>query len=869
MSSLHSSRSARSCHGGMYSTHIAQHLRRASIIESRKARLADRAAHAEKVRLRAQQAKATPRSSKSEDRALAAQQARERHLAQVAASCAEEVKRAKKIAEETREKKAAEHVKLKGEMEEKLADAERRRLLYQQNFRRYRTTSLAIGEEKKPSLIVQKPKNEEAAVRMIQKAWRHFQRKRTVLGFLQLELDIAHVQASSFEEVGDLLAQEKVLSRTSKIMRLCGLQQETVSEGSFDNTDVRIFLSAFLILGHPKQVLSHGGDQEEDLIGKAKVLLMQFERVISKAPKEQTFSPDSEPILSLSEAYSDFQLAFTAWKNQDSSILIETMLAQFAELDAIWQSVKNDTAGNVAADYREGIRHNQTLLLARLKRLIGPEKALKMINDAVKARRKSKTKKKAVGDVKPRTAVGSTEATTLPFDSSSNKVPLHSSALTSSDRNLQKNELSKVIRTMPENRILIHELAINKDYRIDIDPTSESRRKVDRAVFNAMRSDLETGLGYGWILSMVEAVREKLLVVVPPNKPLSEQISEGLDLTIIGNQLRIGSFSYEKFFSFITSLLLKLVSPARDPLVKALAADASDDLVERLAKLMDIINLLSLDYANYLLQVSAPELLKHASEYEASQFQKEVGNRKLSKTIRWWQGSRARTIQNQPRRPSGSSSSLSAQQIYITGLVDLFITLPPLEAKDLPETLSLDRSRVERTRAETLKVITIASILLTAKNLLKRDVRSQWKPQAQRMWDLPDATVFTDSAPYLSIIETTFTLPPGVRASLTGTIPRILADARNSPDISHPVMKVLLQKIRTHGLTRLGASSSEERVRSTTTASEVLGSGGMVEFTGRISGIIDEMAKVKQVDWDAHGRWLDEVATEASDEVGR
>ena len=866
MSSLHSGRSNRSCHGGIYSTHIAQHLRRASIIENRKARLADQAAHAEKVRLRAQLAKATPRPSRSEDRALAAQQARERHLAQVAASCAEEVKRAKKIAEETREKKAAEHVKLKGEMEEKLADAEKRRLLYQQNLRRYRTTSLTVGEEKKPLSVERKPKNEDAAARMIQKAWRDFQRRKIVSEFLQLDLDVTHVQNSSFEEIGSLLGQERVLSRTTKMMRLCGLQ-EAPSMESPDNTDVRIFLSAFLILGHPKQVLSHGGDQEEDLIGKAKVLLMQFERVILNASKEQTFSPSSELILTLCEAYSDFQLAFTAWKNQDSSILIETMLAQFAELDAIWQNVKNDTAGNVAADYHEGIRYNQTLLLARLKRLAGPEKALKMINEAIKARRKSKTKKKVFGDVKPRTATGPTEAERFSLGSSSRNSSTPSGPVSSPKQSLQKNEFNKVIATMPQNRVLIHELAINKDYRIDVDQASESRRKVDRAVFNAMRSDLEAGLGHEWIMSMVEAIREKLLTVVPPNKPLSGQISESLDLTIISNQLRIGSFSYEKFFSFMTSILPKLVSPARDPLVRALAANTSDDLVERLAKLTDIINLLSLDYANYLLQISAPDLLKRASEYEANQFQREIANRKLSRTIRWWQRAQARSITDQSQRLPGGTLSLTAPKVYINGLVDLFIALPPLEAIDVPETLSLDSSRIERIRADILHIITIASILLTAKNLLKRDVRSQWKTQAQRMWDLPDSTAYADPTPYLSIVETAFILPPAVRASLVGTIPRILADARNSPDISHPVMKVLLQKIKAHSLTRLGASSSEERVRSTTTAGEVLGSGGMVEFAGRISSIVDEMVKVKQVDWDSHGKWLDEVAAEVSGEA--
>ena len=112
----------RSAHGGPQSTHIAQHLRRASILQSRKDKAADRNAHAEKVRLRAAMNKAAPRvSTNSEERALAAQQARERYLAQVKANCAEEVKRSKRVAQEKREKRAAELLKLKEDMEERHA----------------------------------------------------------------------------------------------------------------------------------------------------------------------------------------------------------------------------------------------------------------------------------------------------------------------------------------------------------------------------------------------------------------------------------------------------------------------------------------------------------------------------------------------------------------------------------------------------------------------------------------------------------------------------------------------------------------------------------------------------------------------------
>lgn len=863
VSSLHSSRSNRSCHGRMHNTHIAQHLRRASILENRKARLADRAAHAERVRLRAQEAKSAPRTSRGEDRALAAQQARERYLAQVAASCAEEVKRAKKVAEQHRERKAAENLKLKEEMEEKLVDAEKRRLAYQQNFRRNRATSVAAAEERKTANPTFGPKDEASAAKSIQRAWRYHTRRKILLDFLELDLDLAHVQGSIFEEVSELLAQDRVIERTRRVMRLCGLQ-DVVGAANGENTVVRVFLSSHLILGHPEYVLSHGGDREEHLMEKAKILLMQFQRVISRAPTASNFSPTSEPIISLSEAFSDFQLAFTAWKNHDSSIFIETMLAQFAELDAIWQTVKNETAGGVAGDYKEGIRYNQTLLLARLKRLAGPEKALKLVNEAIRRRRRSRRVPKPTGDVKPRSAVVH-PSPSVSLDETSVPAPAETNTIRALESDTPADQLQKVMSPLPDNRIVVHELAICKEYRIDVDVASEARQAVSRGVFNFMRQDALAGRGNPWILSMAEALREKLLRVIPPGKQLHAQLSEGLDLKLVRHQVEAGTFSYDKFFAFMNNLLPKLVSPARDPLVKELAADNSHDYVDKLTKLMHIVDLLSLDYSNYLLMVSAPDLIKHAASYEQQCFEKAIGNKKLPKTQRWWKLAKENASDESFRRSGESrSASPTPQRIYVTGLVDLFIALPVQVVLEIPENLELDTLRIQRIRAETLRIITVSSIILTAKNLLKRDVRTQWRAQAQRMWDFPEAAAYADSMPYLSVLESSQALPPSTRTSLLGTIDRVLADARATPNISHPVMKVVLQKLKSHILSRLSATGSEERVRLASSASEVLSSGGLAEFIGRISGIVDEMAKVKQVDWDAHGRWLDEVAKEVA-----
>ncbi|KAL8938168.1 MAG: hypothetical protein Q9216_004045 [Gyalolechia sp. 2 TL-2023] len=846
LSSHHSSKSSRSAHGGPQSTHIAQHLRRASIIESRKARLADRAAHAEQVRLRAAMAKAAPRNSTtSEERALAAKNAREKFLAQVAANCAEEVKRAKRVAEDTREKKAAEHLKLKEDMQERLAEAERRRSVLQQNQRRPRTATLPSVEEKKVNPRTWRPRNDVEAARIIQKAWRNRKRRLTVSGFLGLGLTLDSIQQTSFESVVELLNQDQVLDATARILRFFGLRERDV-DSIGEKAAVRTFLSAFLVLGHPAQVLTEDGEQEKDLIEKAKSLFLSFDPIIS-CPSS---APSTHQLESLSEAYISFQAAFSAWKDRDSSVLLGTMLAQFVELDAIWQSVKNDKDGHVTEDYKEGIQHNQTLLLVRLKRLAGADRAMKMIKEAVRKNRKANAKKKPLGDVRPRaTSLPSTDATTPSL------TPIEASV---SDTAATKLVDRKVAPLLPDNRTIMHELAINKEYRIDVKPKMDMRENVIREVSETMREGIESDFGDMFVVAMAETIREKLLGLVVPGKSLHTLISESLDTKMIATQVKMGAFSYQQFFSFMNSLLPKICAPVRDVDVKALIEDKTDDPIERLARLNYVIDLLSIDHANFSLQMNAPLLMREATGYEQKCFAATSGNEVLVKTSQWWTQAKRKTEEEVSRRSLGNgptpANRITPEKIYMQGLVELTVGVAELQEEELPETLELDRTRIKRMRMDILRMVVVSAILLTAKNLMRRDVRSQWKEQGQRMWDLP----FEDAQAYIGVIQSRYALPPTTKSQLSGTIERILVDGRNR-QVTHPVVKVILQKIRAHVYTRLSASSAEERVRAASNASQTLSSGGLPEFVVQVGALVDELQRVADVDREAHGKWYDGV----------
>ncbi|KAF7595742.1 hypothetical protein BBP40_004873 [Aspergillus hancockii] len=909
ISSLHSHHSNSASHSSSSADHIAQHLRRASILESRKARLADRALHAEKVRLRAALTKAASRNLQREERALAAQQARERLLAEITAKCEEEVRRAKKKAEDNREKKAAEHTRLRLELAEKFAEAEKRRVIYQQTHRRQRTSSSPASEERKMAKMVTKPLTQDTAARAIQRMWRIYHAKMVMKEFRTLDLTTTRIQHMDFEDVGGLLSENKVLVLTARVLRLCGLQ-DMESDTMGGRGAVRTFLSSYLIVTHPAEVLSSNGEQEQDLIAKARELLVAFEQATPLLLSGCcSMIAHSIELQTLCEAYNVFFSAFHAWKAHDSSVLIEIMLAQFIELELIWQTVKNDRAGGVADDYRQGIRQNQILLLARLKRLAGSDRAMQMVRDALKRAKREKkrtTSKQAIprsAEVAPSSTDALTESVASPISETFNTVD--STVL----RELEKQRISpherftRILTALPENRVLVHELLINKEFKIEETQYTEPRKQIMKHMCDLMRRDVGAGLGTNWTVAMATVIQDRLLRSLRPGNSLHVLISEVLDPKLVENQCKAGSFSYDKFFNFMNTILPKLCAPYRDPVIKAFAEDTSGDAIDRLARLMGIIDLLSLDHTNFMIQLAAPQLIQEAPGYEQRTFEKGIhdGSLNLGKTRRFWRTHRKVIVDEMRKRDPenlNGEPQPPTSKIYAQGLVDLVLSNAPVSDCLTPETLELDRQRLGRLHAQAFKIVATASILLTAKNLLKRDARSQWKAEADRILSLD----FNNIQPgrVQSILESTHPMPTSASAQLAATIRRVLVpvaqacaagfpsvgtqasveiqtgasmregsetmDRKNlngnevgAASFADPVARLILSRLRAHILSRLSASSASERVRTTTTASQSLAGAGMPEFVNDVGKLTDELEKVREVDWLCHSMVYEQI----------
>ncbi|KAJ4254263.1 hypothetical protein NW757_005411 [Fusarium falciforme] len=902
-------------HGGQQSKYVAQHLRRASFLEDRRARLADRAAHAEKVRLRAALAKATQRDTTlSEERAIAAQQARERNLAEIVANCAEEVKKAKQVAEFMKEKREQDIARMKAQIEERMAEAERRReeLRTKNASRRSRGQSVMTRKpiEAVPEAVEEeacKLTDEDAAAR-IQWWWRGCLRKRMIREFNELGLTVDGIRDTHFDTVVELLAQDRVLVITARLLRLCGLQEGDA--GSVEEmAAVRTFLSAFLILGHPNQVLNTKNDngeeevvdvltahrlpsgdlanpQLQDLVGKARDLLISFENILSRLTSANAYTTPPTLKNTLPEAYATFYNAFIAWKSRDSDALIEVMLMQFVELDAIYHTVKDTTDDAATALYKKSIQDNQLMLIVRIKKLAGQERGKKLIFDAVGEARRARAKKKKTGDTKPRVAdnaAGEAHETANSLVSSEPQTltpPATPASKAQAKASAPKTGLNGLL---PNNRVVVHELAINKEYQLSPDEYREQQAERAQPLYEQMRTimdDSDHAANFRFFAVVASNIKDKLQRLLKPGNSMYNLIGEILDPDMAERQFALGNFSYERFFTAMASLLPKLCAPFRDEEVKDLIQNklADGNIIDRVEALNGFIDLMLCDYINYLMKIAAPQLIESAAPYEAKRFAEDVekGQLGLAAAEASWRAARSKVMAEvQKRDPEGINhpkSRPTASRFYAQMLVDIFTKISPTPIEEVPEMLRLDHGRISQVSTMIQRIITAGAVLLQCKNLLKRDVRSAWKTEASRIMAVIEAGHPLDTTVdgVMAALESGRSMPAATKGHLRALVTKVLTAsqemAERGREPSEPVLRLLLTRLRGNILTRLAAGSASEKVKATNTAGEKLASLGLSEFVERVREISALLEKVGAVDRAAHGPWWDAVATKVEQE---
>ncbi|KAJ3473252.1 hypothetical protein NLG97_g10420 [Lecanicillium saksenae] len=765
--------------------------------------------------------------------------------------------------------------------------------------------------------------SDQDAARKIQGWWRAVVRKRAVDEFLKLGLSIDSIRDTDFDTVVELLARENVLHVAARMLRLCGLQEGEPNSVA-EMAACRTFMSAFLILGHPNKVLSTKNDSAEpttdvenamaatsrlpaadlnnpqlqDLISKAKDLLISFENILAWLTPASRYTVPPSMRNAIPEAYAVFYNAFIAWKSRDSNALVEVMVMQFVELDAIYQTVKDSTDDAAAALYRQSIQDSQLMLIVRIKRLAGQEKGKKLIFQAVaEARKARKAKKQTTGDTKPRIAensAGDASATANSLVSPESQTltppstPLSRGQGQSASQQQSTAPKTGLMGLLPDNRIVVHELAINKEYQIPTEDYVEQQAAITKPLYAHMKATVDADdneANFRIFLIMAGNIKDKLQRLLKPGNSMYNLIGEILDPEMAERQFTVGNFSYEKFFTAMASLLPKLCAPFRDEEVKTLIQDklADGNVIDRVEALIGFIDVMLCDYVNYLMRIAAPQLIESAPQYEAKRFAQELaaGDVRLTVAENAWRAATNKVMAEVQRRdPEGINhpkSRPNASRFYAQMLVDVFTSLSlPASPDQVPEMLHLDISRISKVSTMVQRIITVGAVLLQCKNLLKRDVRTQWKTEASRILAVLEnehASVDTTLEGTMAALEAGRSMPTATKAQLRQLVRKILEAsqemARTGVEPTQPVLRLLLTRLRGNILARLvpGSSSASEKVKAANTAGEKLASLGLSEFVDRVRQISDLLDKIGSVDRAAHGTWWDAVAIKVQQET--
>lgn len=297
---------------------------------------------------------------------------------------------------------------------------------------------------------------------------------------------------------------------------------------------------------------------------------------------------------------------------------------------------------------------------------------------------------------------------------------------------------------------------------------SKIRAMATKAYFDRIREDAEKGQLSKWIPMLLTTIREQLLDMVPKESSVARQIRDGFDLDFVQQQVDRKVYDVKGALESVLGLMAKLCAPVRDPAIRQIQQDLSlitgnplqqtpvptpsrteaasatsatpKDLVSVLQDILELLEEMLMDLANYRLMVARPSLEKQAIPYEQHAFKTSLENGEitLDATTAWLEASaaslaRAAAISttttaatatassSSPAPPESAASSSSPStsktnrhyEVYVNAVLDLLYSKTPLELAsraEFPETFVLDQARLTRYQNELQALALIAVV---------------------------------------------------------------------------------------------------------------------------------------------------------------
>ncbi|KAB7498564.1 T-complex protein 11-like protein 1 [Armadillidium nasatum] len=270
------------------------------------------------------------------------------------------------------------------------------------------------------------------------------------------------------------------------------------------------------------------------------------------------------------------------------------------------------------------------------------------------------------------------------------------------------------------NMVLAHEIAVDKNFKLEkFEPPEDSlERKVRDTMHKAFWDNLAEQLkedppDYTQAFVLLQEVRDNLLeITLPHHTRLRQEINEKFDVELIKQQAEHGVLNFEEYSQYVLFIMARLCAPVRDEVIQGLMKEK--DIVTIFRGVMETLDFMRLDMANFTIQQIRPHIIAQSVEYERKKFTEflKTQNDGLEITRNWL----TQFIQPEDMTVTDDLAMRSVFSRVISRAYLNLLSWP--DEKLLPETVVLDGSRIFELRDRMMQVCLMgATILVTLSSL--------------------------------------------------------------------------------------------------------------------------------------------------------
>ncbi|KAJ8675483.1 hypothetical protein QAD02_011269 [Eretmocerus hayati] len=280
-------------------------------------------------------------------------------------------------------------------------------------------------------------------------------------------------------------------------------------------------------------------------------------------------------------------------------------------------------------------------------------------------------------------------------------------------------EIMKAARGM-QNMALAHEIAVDKNFKIDkLEPEEDTLHKqvkdiVHKAFWDILAAELsEDPPIYTQALRLLQEIKESIdELLLPHNARTRETINQVLDIDLIRQQAEKGVLDFHHYSQYVISLMAKICAPVRDEKIEELKKHS--DVIETFKGIMEVLQLMKLDLANFTISMIRPSIIASSIEYEKAKFAEflKIQADGLQYTKKWLlKHLKPETIE------AASTDPNFIKQTTHSLLTEAYLDLLEFDSCPNAETLMLDQARLLDLRNKTSRLAITGSILLLLKPL--------------------------------------------------------------------------------------------------------------------------------------------------------